>query len=104
MFEAPFLGQVRLRMGQSQSSPTPSSSDPRFAVPADDQRFTPLVYGPFLVPMIAGLPYPPQYPPDRFDCVVSDDGRTWICTPKVGVPAPISIGPGYPVVPLGRSF
>ncbi len=103
MFEPVFLGQARLRMGQSQNQPTPASSDSRFAVPAEEQNFIPANW-PVMLPVISGLPYPPQYPPDRFDCVVSADGLTWICTPRVGVPVPLTFGPVYPVVPLGRSF
>lgn len=102
MFETPFLGQVRLRMSQSQSAPTPASSDPRFAVPAEEQTFVPT--WPVYIPLISGLAYPPQYPPDRFDCVVSEDGLTWICTPRAGVPVPLAVGPVYPVVPFGRVF
>ena len=101
MFEPKYLGQVRIKsLGQSQSSPSPSSSDSRFAAPAPDQGFTPPL-SPFMVPFMQGYDYPPQYPRDRYDCVLNGDGLSWTCTPKISAPlsAPVIVGGApYPVV------
>lgn len=106
MFEPQFLGQVRVAgvgvgarrgLGQSQSQPSPSSSDSRFAVPAADQNFVPPL-SPFMVPFMTGYDFPPQYPPERFNCVLNGDGLSWTCTPKVSAPA--LVWPAYPPYPV----
>lgn len=101
MFEPKYLGQVRVKgLGQSQSTPTPSSSDSRFAVPAADQNFIPQLT-PFMVPFMSEWPsYPQGYAPDRYDCVLNGDGLSWTCTPKVSAPPinTIMVTPPYPVV------
>jgi hypothetical protein len=100
MFEPKFLGQVRVvGMGQASpapaaGAPSPASSDARFA-PEVNQSFVPTPLGPIVVPFVAGWTYPPGYPPDRYDCALSPDGLSWICTPRV------VLGPPYPVVPVG---
>lgn len=103
MFEPTFLGQVRIKgMGQSQGQPSPASSDARFAPAPADQNFVPMSMAPFVVPFVSGWAYPPQYPPERFDCVLNDDGLSWTCRPKAV--APVVVGPPYPVVPIGTFY
>lgn len=97
MFEPQFMGQVRIvgkALGQSQSSPSPASSDSRFAAPAADRGFTPPL-SPFMVPFMTGYDHPPQYPKERFDCVLTSDGLSWTCTPRIS--APVIVGGPVPV-------
>lgn len=105
MFEPQFLGQVRVKslgqalgqsLGQSQGQPSPASSDSRFAVPAAENFVPPL--SPFMVPFMTGYDFPPQYPRERFDCVLNGDGLSWTCTPKVSAPA--LVWPAYPPYPV----
>lgn len=103
MFEPVFLGQVRLGQAPAQGTPQNAPGAQDFSPSRTDGReseFSPLSLNPFMVPFMRGYTYPPNYPPDRFDCTLNEDGLSWTCTPKAvtRTVAPVT----YPVVPFFR--